>query len=68
MNPVNQAMCDLTADLVQALADDGIPVNSRFWGITQNGSASLPDRQCAVRAGADGTGFAAGVDGGNRSV
>ena len=40
MNPVNQAMCDLTADLVQALADDGIPVNSRFWGITQNGSAS----------------------------
>ena len=40
MAPVNQAMCDLTADLVQALADDGIPISSRFWGIATTGSAS----------------------------
>ena len=40
MNPVNQTMCDLTADLVQALADDGIPINSRFWGITDEGAAT----------------------------
>ena len=40
MNPVNQAMCDLTADLVQALADDGIPISSRFWGISDEGVAT----------------------------
>jgi RHS repeat-associated protein len=40
MDPVNQAMCDLAADLVQALADDGIPVNANYWGITENGTAS----------------------------
>ena len=40
MSPVNQTMCDLTADLVQALADDGIPINSRFWGISENGTAT----------------------------
>jgi len=40
MNPVNQTMCDLAGDLVQTLADDGIPINARFWGISGNGSAS----------------------------
>ncbi|MEE4638059.1 MAG: putative Ig domain-containing protein [Wenzhouxiangella sp.] len=40
MDPVNQAMCDLAGDLVQALADDGIPVNANYWGITENGTAS----------------------------
>ncbi|MEN1727665.1 MAG: putative Ig domain-containing protein, partial [Pseudomonadota bacterium] len=40
MNPVNQTMCDITAELVQALADDGIPINSRFWGIAGLGEAT----------------------------
>ena len=40
MNSVNQAMCDLTADLVQALAADGIPISSRFWGIAEDGVAT----------------------------
>ncbi|MEE4639865.1 MAG: hypothetical protein V2J42_14095, partial [Wenzhouxiangella sp.] len=40
MDPVNQAMCDLAGDLVQALADDGIPVNANYWGITENGTAT----------------------------
>ena len=40
MNPVNQAMCDLTGDLIQALADDGIPISSRFWGISDSGTAT----------------------------
>ncbi|MFW5816678.1 MAG: hypothetical protein ACOCVP_07450, partial [Wenzhouxiangella sp.] len=40
MDSVNQAMCDLAGDLVQALADDGIPVDANYWGITENGTAS----------------------------
>ncbi|MEE4640090.1 MAG: putative Ig domain-containing protein, partial [Wenzhouxiangella sp.] len=40
MDPVNQAMCDITEELVQALADDGIPISSRFWGISDEGVAT----------------------------
>jgi len=40
MDPVNQAMCDITAELVQVLADDGIPISSRFWGISDVGVAT----------------------------
>jgi RHS repeat-associated protein len=40
MDPVNQAMCDITAELVQVLADDGIPISSRFWGISDEGVAT----------------------------
>ncbi len=40
MTPVNQTMCNLAGDLIQALADDGIPVSANYWGITQTGSAS----------------------------
>ena len=40
MSPVNQAMCDLAEDLVAVLADDGIPVNPVYWGITDNAGGS----------------------------
>ncbi len=40
MDPVNQAMCDITSELVQVLADDGIPISSRFWGISDEGVAT----------------------------
>jgi len=51
MDPVNQAMCDLTADLVQALADDGIPINSRFWGISDEGVATCLTSNVAAELG-----------------
>jgi len=40
MDPVNQAMCDITSELIQVLADDGIPISSRFWGISDEGVAT----------------------------
>ncbi|MFP4334774.1 MAG: putative Ig domain-containing protein [Wenzhouxiangella sp.] len=51
MDPVNQAMCDLAGDLVEALADDGIPVNANYWGITENGSATCLNNNVGEQLG-----------------
>jgi len=51
MDPVNQTMCDITTELVQVLADDGIPINSRFWGISALGAAECLTSDVATELG-----------------
>ncbi|MEE4329627.1 MAG: hypothetical protein V2J10_02090, partial [Wenzhouxiangella sp.] len=51
MDPVNQIMCDITTELVQVLADDGIPINSRFWGISALGNAECLTSDVATELG-----------------
>lgn len=42
MSPVSQSMCDLARDLVDVLADDGIPVSANYWGlVNSNGGSCL---------------------------
>ncbi|MGY6553158.1 MAG: putative Ig domain-containing protein [Wenzhouxiangella sp.] len=51
MQPVAQAMCDVAEDLVSALADDGIPVNPVYWGITNTTGGSCLSSDIATELG-----------------
>jgi len=51
MQPVAQAMCDVAEELVSALADDGIPVNPVYWGITNTAGGSCLSSDIATELG-----------------